>query len=364
MGDGIEKKRDQIKILDSVRAFATIAVFLFHLGYLFITGYPEHTFFNWQRLVYFGGTVGVSVFFVLSGFLLFYQLCKNDEPLDKKAIWKYTKKRLLRILPLYYFSILVITLILKPDVFLNIPGLKSIIYNMLFIREIKSSSGGGILTINPVYWSLVVEMHFYILLPVFYYFFYKYKKMVLFLAPLAFGIIYRIILVFVVKNPTMQLLRFTPADFDFFALGMLGSYLYIYKKNVIEKLGSARFQFLFVLLFFLFVRFYDLEFAPTISYVLAPILLGTITILLILSFLGDDRTVLSYVLTTRPILFIAKISFSIYVWHPVVFERVDKLLVTNHTKIILDVVATLVVSTITYYAIEAPFLRLKSKKIT
>lgn len=358
----IEEKH-KIKFLDTVRAGATVAVFLFHMGYLFITGYPD-TIIQWQRMVYFGGTVGVSVFFVLSGFLLFYQLYKNEEPLTKERLQEYIQKRLLRILPLYYLSLLCIALVLKYDIFWSTEGFKSIVYNLLFLREIKSGGSQGIIPINPVYWSLVVEMHFYILLPIFYSIFYKYKKAILFLLPILLGLLYRVILVFVVKDPSMQFLRFTPANFDFFALGMFGAYIYVKRKDLVQKLGDYKLQILFVILFLACVRFYDFEFSPTFAYIAAPIILGILTVVSILSFLGNDRTLLSRALTVTPVMFIAKISFSIYVWHPVVFEYVEKMSIvqSNSSKIILNTIITLIISTITYYAIEAPFLRLKRKK--
>ncbi len=144
--------------LDTIRAFATAAVFLFHAGYLLtfaesdvFTRFTSTGGINWHHFVYELGTVGVSVFFVLSGFLLFYQLCKNDEPLTVGRLKEYVKKRLFRILPLYYFSLFFIVLVLRHDILSASGGLKSIAYNLVFLRSIKNADGSGGTLTQPKY---------------------------------------------------------------------------------------------------------------------------------------------------------------------------------------------------------------------
>ncbi len=352
-------QKNRIKTFDSVRAAAMIAVFLFHVGYLF--SYSPDSIINFQRLIYFSGTVGVSIFFVLSGFLLFYQMYKNNEPLNKKRLWEYVKKRSLRILPLYYFSLFFIVLVLRHDILFGDGGARTIINNILFIRDIRPD-GAPKLTINPVYWSLVIEIHFYVLLPIFYYIFYKLQKVYWFFLIALLGILYRSILVFVVGDPSMQFLRFTPANFDFFAFGMLGAYLYIHRGRWFGYLGKTYIQVFSLLALVLFVRFYDLDFLPTVSYIFAAPILGLLVTFSMLSFLANEGTLFARIGNSRPILFIAQISFSIYIWHAIIFGYVEMLAVSNFIKVILNIGITLVVSVITYYLIEAPFLKLKQKK--
>ncbi len=354
-------EQNRIKTFDSVRAAATIAVFLFHAGYLL--SFTTDSIFSLHRFIYFGGTVGVSVFFVLSGFLLFYQLYKKDEPLTTSRLWTYVKKRLFRILPLYYFSLFFIVFVLRHDILFADGGIRTIINNILFIRDIRPD-GAPKLTINPVYWSLVVEMHFYILLPIFYYIFYKIKKIYLFFLVILLGVAYRSILVFVIEDPTMQFLRFTPANFDFFAWGMLGAYFYIHRNKWVTYMGKPYVQVLYVIAFTLFVRLYDLEFYPTISYIGAPVFLGFLTAGAMLSFLVNERSFFSRVCSAKPVLFIAQISFSIYIWHSIIISYVDVLPISNGMKFLLNIGTVLVVSTLSYYLIEAPFLKLKDRKVT
>ncbi|MEI8361146.1 MAG: acyltransferase [bacterium] len=352
----IQDKR--IKTFDIVRSFATILVFIFHAGYLL--NYSRDGVIDWYKLNFVTGTVGVCVFFVLSGFLLFYQLYKNHEGLDKSRLLVYIKNRLFRILPLYYFSIFFIIIFLRHDIFLAEDGLRSVLYNLIFIRGIKGSNGGATITINPVYWSLLVEMHFYFILPIFYYFFYKYKKLYLFLILIALGLGYRLFLVYFIKTPSMQFMRFTPANLDFFAIGMLGAYCYVNGYNWVRSMGGMFFQALALIVFFLFIYWFDLNFAPTISYIFAPIFLSIIIVFGMLSFLSNENTAIVRLFSVRPIMFIAKISFSIYIWHAIIIGVVEKMPYTNIHKYILNILITLVFSTITYYLIEEPFIKLKT----
>ena len=355
----MSEAKEKIKILDSVRAAATVAVFLFHAGYLL--SYSWGGILQPVRFVTFGGTVGVWIFFVLSGWLLFYQMHRGGEALTRQSLWRYARKRLLRILPLYYFSLFFTVLFLRQDILFAADGIRSILYNLVFLRGIKGAGGGGTISINPVYWTLVIEMHFYFLLPLFYYIFCRFRNFKPFLAVILFGVAYRVAVITLGSSPSMQLLRFTPANFDFFALGMLGAYLYVDRSRWLTYLTSKYIQVASILFLLLFMRFYDLDFLPTWSYVLAPIFLGSIIALIILSFILNDKTFLSGVFASRPILFIGKISYSIYIWHAMVIPRVETLTISNSQKFLLNIIITLIVSTISYYIIEAPFLRLKSR---
>ena len=86
--------------LDGIRGIAVIAVFLFHYGRgshssnLLLRGSAKVVQFGW---------VGVSLFFVLSGFLITGILWDSRE---NRGWWRtFYARRSLRIFPLYYFEI-------------------------------------------------------------------------------------------------------------------------------------------------------------------------------------------------------------------------------------------------------------------
>ena len=173
------------------------------------------------------------------------------------------------------------------------------------------------------------------------------------------GIVYRVLLSTVFDNPSMQLLRFTPANLDFFAFGMLGAYLYVRRAEWLTRLSRPITQISLLALFLVFIHLYDLDFKPGLAYIFAPTFLGFITATLMLSWLLNPGTRLVRALSWTPIIFIAKISFSIYIWHTLVIEKLEPLAMGGVAKFFLSALITLVVSTITYYTIEAPFLKKK-----
>ena len=80
--------------LDGLRALAFLSVFAIHTGNLS---------FGW---------VGVNLFFVLSGFLITDILLRMKDLLPgRKFFSKFYGRRALRIIPLYFFYLLVLTLI-------------------------------------------------------------------------------------------------------------------------------------------------------------------------------------------------------------------------------------------------------------
>jgi len=138
-----------IKSLDGLRAMAIILVLSLHTGVMH---------FGW---------VGVQLFFVLSGFLITGILWKEkgrEEPISYK-FKKFWVRRALRILPLYfgYLFVLSLTYLLFhfPDSFRTyMPYLLTYTYN--FTRTLPGWK------IDPAFahlWSLAIEEQFYLFFP-------------------------------------------------------------------------------------------------------------------------------------------------------------------------------------------------------
>jgi peptidoglycan/LPS O-acetylase OafA/YrhL len=99
--------KKHIPALDGVRALAIAVVFLFHYG-----GGKQSNF--WPIRLYANtigfGWAGVSLFFVLSGFLITGILW--DSFSEKGWASKFYIRRSLRIFPLYYFALLIAAVVL------------------------------------------------------------------------------------------------------------------------------------------------------------------------------------------------------------------------------------------------------------
>lgn len=141
--------------LDHLRALAIIFVFLYHYKLPFF-GHPD-----WLKDVAKFGWTGVDLFFVLSGFLISSQLfaqIKEGNPISFK---QFFLKRFFRIIPAYW----VVLIIYFCFPFFHerealAPLYKYLTFTQNFGLDIKNNG-----TFSHA-WSLCVEEHFYLFLPI------------------------------------------------------------------------------------------------------------------------------------------------------------------------------------------------------
>lgn len=114
--------------------------------------------------IFINGWVGVDLFFVLSGFLIASHLIRSFE--GDRPFWpifrSYIPRRFFRIAPVYYFVLSVAVLGLFP--FYILPDSAGdmgwrYVYHLLFFQDYWPSD------IIVVFWSLAIEIKFYLLAP-------------------------------------------------------------------------------------------------------------------------------------------------------------------------------------------------------
>ena len=139
--------------LTGLRAIAAMMIFGFHLRKFWVSHLPA---FLVRLLNEFQS--GVSIFFVLSGFLIAYTY--RDRPLDsKKEYIKYILVRFARIFPIY---LLLLTAKYAASGF---PSVKETFLNYTLLKGFSDEYN---LTGIPQSWSLTVEITFYLLAPLIY----------------------------------------------------------------------------------------------------------------------------------------------------------------------------------------------------
>ena len=136
--------------LDTLRAAAIVAVMLYHLRPFL----PESVGIVGQF-----GWMGVDLFFVLSGYLIGFQLFRPYTTGEQPRVLNFYRRRLFRILPAY---LVLVALYAAWPAWREAPGFGPLWKFLTFTEN---------LTFNPEFrafshvWSLCVEEHFYLVLP-------------------------------------------------------------------------------------------------------------------------------------------------------------------------------------------------------
>jgi peptidoglycan/LPS O-acetylase OafA/YrhL/O-antigen/teichoic acid export membrane protein len=140
--------------IESLRGLAALGVVF---GHVFVASVGIGTGSLPNRLAL-GGGLGVFLFFTLTGYLLFWPFVKRNfgggGPID---LARYARNRALRILPLYYVVLVVFMLLVEhggsPSLWLH------------FVTFTQGFDERTVTAVDGPMWSLVVELQFYVLLP-------------------------------------------------------------------------------------------------------------------------------------------------------------------------------------------------------
>lgn len=152
--------RQNYALIELLRGFAAISVLVYHViefnGWdSFPSGYGLF-WFKW-------GWAAVDIFYIISGFVITLSALKlRDDPnLSEKQIFcQFMDRRIRRIVPLHYLSLLIFIfifseLVTHPDFDANFIAHLFFVHN--FVPEFHRS-------INAPNWTLAVEMQFYLVL--------------------------------------------------------------------------------------------------------------------------------------------------------------------------------------------------------
>jgi peptidoglycan/LPS O-acetylase OafA/YrhL len=146
--------------LDLLRVLAIVLVLARH-GHRAQLGGAESVSLGWTDFLLLNGWFGVDLFFVLSGYLIARNFMRERQRAPSSYLTNYLKRRAFRILPAYYAAVLVTALGLFPLYVISQENLGlRLAYHMLLLQDYLPSN------INIVFWSLGVEVKFYLLAPI------------------------------------------------------------------------------------------------------------------------------------------------------------------------------------------------------
>ncbi|WP_237065869.1 acyltransferase family protein [Microbulbifer guangxiensis] len=141
--------------LESLRGLAALLIIIFHLPHLLKFEVPQ----GWSIIsTHFG--LGVPLFYVLSGFVLAFGYSQRLETTNQ--IVNFYTRRLFRILPLFY-SMLFLWMIIQWITFNKIHSLETVFLNVTFLFGLVPGEHESIAWAG---WSVGIEMLFYAIFPV------------------------------------------------------------------------------------------------------------------------------------------------------------------------------------------------------
>jgi peptidoglycan/LPS O-acetylase OafA/YrhL len=344
-----------IKQLDSIRAVAILLVLIAHWV-------PS----EWMARLN-TGSLGVDMFFVLSGFLISWILLANRERAEKELSGKRTElknfyiRRTLRIFPIYY--LLIFSLLFFHDSTASVID-KAYPYYLTYTTNFYFFS---IRAWDPALghlWSLAVEEQFYLIWPTLMLFVSrKYLKYVIY-GFIIIGVSSQLFLrgVFMIQYLTFSC-------FDSFGLGALLAWYLVYEPGSLGKFYKfLKIPALFGLALFVtaFVQTKWPRF-PMLRTGNSLIALFILTYIIYKERTGNMK--FGFILNSRVMIFIGKISYGIYLYHGVLphyislfakkFFHVDVSTLGTPVLFLINSSVVLLVSWLSWKLIEKPILSLK-----
>jgi peptidoglycan/LPS O-acetylase OafA/YrhL len=309
LNDEVLRPKDHLFALDGLRGMAILLVIGFH--YFYINAAPFNktdiypygdAFGDWPIFQY--GILGVPLFFIISGFVIALTLDRCSSPIE------FAVRRFARLWPaLIFWSIitfLVLSLFDTPFSIRMAPKLADFIPSwsltptILWARVLPN-----IRFVDDVYWSLVVEIRFYVLAAIVYWSFKRtnFSRNFAIFTALVIFIRIAILKTFIPSYVGPVTIAFVPEHLPLFAAGAI--FYEMYEGRIRRSLALP----LLLLMYGFIVRLSLPDGFPKLA--TAAIVLG----FFLTFFAVAERSKLLWILETRPLVFIGNCSYSIYLLH-------------------------------------------------
>ncbi|NUU67038.1 acyltransferase [Enterobacteriaceae bacterium BIT-l23] len=351
------KKLDSLQVL---RGLAALFVVIFHYHYRLAWLEPDtlgywHSIFGWSFM-------GVDIFFVISGFIMVYTTQAYDA--GWKSSCKFLLNRATRIIPLYYFFLLVAFFSMGAMSTFHYESKTENLISALTFTVYDANAAPHYIDDSGMYnvrWTLNYELYFYI----------AFSLCLLLRERMAALISWAACVVFLIPFVFGQAPTLSPSGYDVnhaafglmsnpiildFVIGALSGWLFLvikknYNPNWIEKISLL----------------ISIILIPTIAYgvftrhlpILSPKLGGTIGVL-ILALALSNEIIKKHI--PKAFIYLGDISFSLYLSHNtinyIIFKRLGKYAISMPMILLLSIISFLIsiaISHITHKLIEVRF---------
>ncbi len=348
--------------MDGLRGIAILLVVFYHNF-----GFVQYFFFGW---------LGVDLFFVLSGFLITDILLKT---VNKAGYFKnFYAKRVLRIFPIYYLSLIIFLLILPRIKHFPLDFSFYIDHQWWFWTYLQNwflifHNVGNTTTAIQHYWSLAVEEQFYIVWPLLIFIVRKPKVLLTLAGLLLVGVICTRLYMWTMQIKDLNYFGlYTYTRIDGICIGSMLAILQFMRSPFIKKYFTGLVLLLAAMNFVFY--FINKEFNFTYPY-LAIVGYTTFAMLFAIvvhEVIQGDNKLFNFILNIKPLKFFGRISYGLYIFHwPVylmLYEWVDRnvrplvSLSEANLAIVVSILLTIIgvaISILSFYTFERYFLKKK-----
>jgi peptidoglycan/LPS O-acetylase OafA/YrhL len=288
----------------------------------------------------------VEFFFVLSGFVLFPQLLRIYN--DKKNLLIFYKRRWLRTLPIYIFSLIIASIIYDETTIFDFLKYLFLIQNMFpnFLND----------NFFPIAWSLSVEELFYLIFPLIILFFKKENLLKGLLFIISIIILSKILFVNFFDSNFIRIGTFF--RFDAILLGFLIRYFY-------HKLNFSISFFITGILFLIYFNFQNFIIDNKNTFFIKfsfTILMQLISVFVLILFTNMESFLNNKYLKKFSGL-VSKQTYSVYLFHLIYIYILMNFNIWIYYKFTIYLVLLIITSTLSFYLLEKPILDRRPKLI-
>ena len=343
----------RIPSLDGLRALAILLVIAGHIA----SSLPPGAVDAMAPLFTFIGQSGrgVSLFFVISGFLITRLLLKEQERTGRISLRGFMARRALRILPAFYFYLAVLGLLALAGA-LVLPA-QSLIAAATFTWNYWRVEGSW--WVGHV-WTLCIEEQFYLTWPLLLVLLGRSRAAWLALAVILAEPVVRVASYFLApgQRPVLSIMLHTRADMLMF--GCLAALCYDQPRfqSLLNRIFRTRLQWLLISLSFIGGPLLEARFAAGYLFTVGYTLDGVAIALGMLWLIQHAGSPLGRFFNSRLMVGIGVLSYSLYLWQQLFLTG------ENHTllgRVPVSIVASFAAAWLSYRLVEQPFLTLKGR---
>lgn len=351
------KKRRYITGLDGIRAIAVIMVLAYHL----------------KLALFKSGFLGVTVFFVLSGYLITGILISEVEEegtIDLKNFWLRRIRRLVPAVMSMAVVIIFVSAVVNRVIFTK--GCKDFLASVLgfnnwwqIFNKVSYFEAAGVTSPFTHCWSLAIETQFYLIYPLILLGIYKLaksrgegraKRGLLFAGVTLLLALISVILMIVLFDPQQDASRvYYGTDTRAFSLlfGALLAILWEYRMVPRRLSASANMVLGSVSFAVLLVMTIAINGSSNFWY-RGGQFVGTILTVLVIYTVSGRKTWLSRFLSNPVLKWIGDRSYSIYLWHYPIILLISKGIKASWWITLIEIVLSVVLAELSYRFIETP----------